>query len=314
MDLLQVLDLDHNPLSENDKKIYEKGVGAIIEYCKNIKEKKEIISEIDVKRGGEVQGGKYIYKIKIKNNTAFNITDLNFQIVSYPKDSIKLIGNKSREISKLDANGFVSPTFEFQPTKDCIEGVIHSIVTYIDQLNNLHTINIEPYKISIICGLLQPKKIEVGEFIKITQELLNYDKAGEEIIIPYNSKLIFEKLKVLLPDQNFMFVTKPESKIIGNNFIGEINGFAEGKYSKNSIGLKITISGIVDQDFCSGLIDCYAENKSMLSSLILELSDRITNWYCLKCKGPLKKENVELILKNQVIECEYCGYVINKLI
>lgn len=77
---------------------------------------------------------------------------MNFQIISYPKDNIKLIGEKIREISKLDAKGLVSPTFEFQPIKDCITGIIHSTVTYIDHLNKPHTISVEPHEISLVCG------------------------------------------------------------------------------------------------------------------------------------------------------------------
>ncbi len=272
--------------------------------------KKDII----LKRGGEIQGGKYIFKIKVENNSSFNITDLNFQIISYPRDSINLIGDKFREISKLNAGGLVSPTFEFQPTSDCIVGTIHSTVSYIDHSNNLHTEKVQPHEISIVCGLLQPRKIDVNEFIKVCQELLDYEKVGEEIKIPYNSKLIFEKLKVLLPDQNFMFVTNPESKLIGDTFFGEINGFAEGKFNKKCVGLKITITGNTNQNSSIGMIEVFAQDRSMLPSLISELSERIIYWYCKRCKGPLEMEDVEKLLRNELIKCRYCDHVMSKLL
>ncbi|MFX0138976.1 MAG: WD40 repeat domain-containing protein, partial [Candidatus Hodarchaeota archaeon] len=171
--------------------------------------------KVNVYRGGEIQGGKYIFKIKVQNNTKFNITDLIFQVISFPEDSTKLVGESSRKISKLSGKGLVSPSFEFLPTRDCITGTIHSTVTYIDHLNQPHTITTEPFTISIICGLLRPKQIKIDEFYKIIEELLDFEKTGEEITIPYNSKLIFNKLKILLPEQNFWMVTKPKEQIVG---------------------------------------------------------------------------------------------------
>ncbi len=265
-------------------------------------------------RGGEIQGRTYIYKIKVENNTKYNITDLIFQIVSYPEDSIELLGEPYDEVSKLDVGGFVSPTFEFVPTRDCIMGTIHSTVTYIDHLNKPHTINVEPFTISLVCGLLRAKEIDINEFTRITEELLDFEKTGEEIKIPYNSKLIFDKLKILLPDYNFWFVTKPEYRILGDMFIGEFNGFAEGKYNKKGVGLKITITGKVDSDFCMGLIEVYAQDNAMLPPLISELSKKIIIWSCKECNAPIDKEAVEKLLRNQPIECKYCGFVITKLL
>jgi len=268
---------------------------------------------VNVKRGGVIQGGKYVFKIKAENNTDFNITDVVFQIISYPEDSIELNGEAYREIQKIDKGGLVSPTFEFLPTKDCIVGTIHSTVTYIDHLNKPHTINVEPYTISMICGLLSPKQIDVGRFTKIMEELLDFSKAGEEVKIPYNAKLIYDKMKKVLPDHNFWFVTRPEEKILGNMFIGEFNGFAQGKYNQKEVGLKITITGEKEGHSCVGMIEVFGQDRSMLPPLISELSKKMIIWNCSNCNAPLDKEDVEKLLKNQVVECKYCGYSISKL-
>ncbi|MFX1451490.1 MAG: hypothetical protein ACFFCM_11645 [Promethearchaeota archaeon] len=269
---------------------------------------------IIVKRGGDIQGGKYNYKIKVENNTDYNITDIIFQIISYPEDSIELVGDLYREIQKLDAGGLVSPSFEFLPTKDCIVGTIHSTVTYIDYLNKPHTINVEPYTISMICGLLSPKQIDVSKFTSITEELLDFSKAGEEIRIPYNASVIYEKLKTVLPDHNFWFVTRPEERVLGDMFIGEFNGFAQGKYNHKEVGLKITITGEKNGYSSIGMIEVYGQDRSMLPPLISELSKKIIIWNCPKCNAPLRKEDVEKLLNNQLVECHYCAYMISKLL
>ncbi|MHA1383722.1 MAG: hypothetical protein ACTSR3_08220 [Candidatus Helarchaeota archaeon] len=303
---------------ENDQSVTIKKDQSLVKLVKEptseVKIEKPIgLAGIGVKRGGEVQGGRYIYKIKLENNSQYNIMNINFQIISYPQESIILMGNKFREISKLDPGGIVSPTFEFQPTRDCITGIIHSAVTFIDLFNNPHTIHVQPHKISIVCGLLKPKSIDINEFTKICEDLLNYEKVGEEINIPYNPKLIFEKLKVLLPEQNFMFVTRPETKILGDTFFGEINGFAEGKFNKKCVGIKITITGKTGENNSIGMIEGFAQDQAMLPSLISELSEKIIHWNCKKCNGPLDKDDVEKLLQNKVINCKYCGISITKL-
>ncbi|MHA1299818.1 MAG: hypothetical protein ACTSO9_10315 [Candidatus Helarchaeota archaeon] len=270
--------------------------------------------EIKVKRGGQIQGSKFIFKLKVENHTPYNITNVSFQILSYPQESITLIGEKYREISKLDAGGFISPTFEFTPTKDCISGTIHSVISFIDHLNGPQIEKVRPYVISIVCGLLQPKEISIGAFTEICHNLIDYSKAGEEIPIPYNPKLIFEKLKFLLPKQNFQFVTPPDSKVIGDTFLGELNGFAEGKFNKKCVGLKIIITGNQQGNNCIGMIEGYAQDRAILPSLISELGQKMKYWNCEKCNGPLSKEDVEQLFQNRVIECRFCGNVISKMI
>ena len=248
---------------------------TIVDEIEISNEKKEDTKPITIYRGGIIKGGKYLYKVKVENKSESVITDLNVIVNSYPKDSLKLIGSRIRDINKVGINGMVSPTFEFKPTSDCVKGTIKATVTYNDYQDNLQTLKVEPHEIAMVCGLLQPRKISMGEFTRIVQELLDFERTGDEIKIPYNPKLIFEKLKVLLPDQNFEFVMKPEEKVIGDVFIGELKGFAEGKFSKKQVALTITITGNKNDSKCVGKIEGFCQDPAMLVPLINEMGESI---------------------------------------
>ncbi len=231
------------------------------------------IKGINILRGGEIMGGKSVFKIKIDNKTNYIINDVVFQLVSYPSDCLQLVGSETRKITKISIDGFVSPSFEFQPTKDCVKGKIHASLSYLDHQDQLHVSKIEPHEILMVCGLLTPKKIDGNTFMKITEKILDFEKAGEDVTIPFNAKLLFQKLKVLLPDHNFEFVIHPEEKIIGSTFIGEFKGFAEGKFSKKEVGIKITVTGNVDQQSSIAKIESFCQDAGMLSPLIYELGN-----------------------------------------
>lgn len=231
---------------------------------------------IKVSRGSSIQGAKYTFKIKVENNSKFIITNVIIQLISFPKDSLELVGARFREISKIEPSGFVSPSFEFKPTKDCIKGKLHVTVSFIDHLDMTQTVTVPVHEIELVCGLLVPKEVGLEEFSQVTRGLLDFESTGEEMPLPYNGRLIFEKLKVLLPIQNFKNVTRPESKTVGNLFIGEFKGFAEGKYSKKEVGLQITITGGVSATESVARVDGFCQDPSMLAPLMNEWAGIIT--------------------------------------
>ena len=52
-------------------------------------------------RGAQLEGGDYVFKIKVVNNGKYNITDVNIHIVSYPEESLIL--------SRVDGHPNTSP-------------------------------------------------------------------------------------------------------------------------------------------------------------------------------------------------------------
>jgi len=275
--------------------------------------KRDMEMDIKVLRGGEIKGKSYIFKVKVINTSEFNLTDITIQIVSYPYDCLKLTSKESQKINKLDAGGFVSPTFTFLPTHDCVKGKILANVSFVDIFNHLHMVEVQPHDISMVCGLFRPIKISNEDFSKITSGILDFAKAGDEFNISYNPKLIFTKLKILLPDNNFEIINE-EKKEIGDIFFGIIRGFAEGKFSKKKIGVEITISGNKDEDESICKIEAFSEDQFVLPPLISELNEELQTWTCTTCNKPLTEQQVQQLLAGKPITCNSCKNVMTKMI
>jgi len=275
--------------------------------------KKDVPINIKVLRGGEIKGKSYVFKVKIMNESEFNVTDVSVQLVSYPSDCLELKSKVIQKIAKLDAKGFVSPTFEFQPTHDCVKGKILANVSFVDIFNKLHTIEIQPHEISMICGLFKPIKISNDEFTKITKGLLDYAKAGEEIRLPFNARLMFMKLKTILPNNNFQIINE-EMREIQNTFFGIIRGFAEGKFSKNKVGVEITITGGINDLESVGKIEAFSQDEFVLPPLISDLNSNLQTWKCTTCNEFLTEEQVELLLIGKPITCKSCNNVMTKIV
>ncbi|MFX1451546.1 MAG: hypothetical protein ACFFCM_11925 [Promethearchaeota archaeon] len=271
----------------------------------------KIIGKIEAKRGGVIKGSEYIYKIKVENLSNSVITDLRIIITSYPDDSLKIAGSELQKRAKLAPGEMVSPSFSFRPTEDCIVGKINAIVTYLDARGESKQISVEPLMIRFICGLLTPLPIKAEEFDQIVKKLLNYSNAGEEIELPHSAKSIYEKAKLLLPQNNF-YVISAEDHEVASNFIGILKGFAAGQYSHKKVGTQITITGRNDENFCAARIDGYTEDSSMLTPLIYELKNEISSWNCEQCGAQLSDDQIKKVLDGKLVRCKYCNEVLNR--
>ncbi len=268
-----------------------------------------IIGKIEVKRGGLIKGSEYLYKVKVENLSNSVITDLRIIITSYPDDSLKIVGSELQKRSKLTPGEMVSPSFTFRPTEDCIVGKINSIVTYLDARGESQQISIEPLIIRFICGLLTPLPIKAEEFDQIVKKLLNYSNAGEELELPHSAKSIYEKAKVLLPQNNFYLISAEDHEV-ASNFIGILKGFAAGQYSHKKVGTQITVTGKKNENFCAARIDGYTEDASMLTPLISELKNDIRSWNCEQCGAQLSDTQIKKILDGKIVRCKYCDEIL----
>ncbi|MHA1315764.1 MAG: hypothetical protein ACTSRB_17805, partial [Candidatus Helarchaeota archaeon] len=273
------------------------------------KEPIKTVRTIEVMRGGQILGKEYVFKLKIVNNTEFIINDVRAIITSFPSDSLE-IDSEMEKRSKIEPNGdFVSVSFNFKPSKDCVQGKIYSMVTYLDAKGESHQIKVPPHEIRMICGLLTPVKIQSEEFDKITKGLIDYEKAGEEVTLPFNCEKVFNKTMVILPKNNFE-ILNTELIEVGNNKIGLIKGFAKGKYSGNKVGLMITLTGEKTANKCVAKIDAFTEDKDMLAPLISEISQDLTTISCNQCGAALTPEQIKMLMDGKPITCKFCGEVI----
>lgn len=227
--------------------------------------------DIHIARGGEIIGSKIVYKVKIENNTNYNITDISVHLVTYPKNCIGLSTNELRVVPKIEAKGFRSLEFEFEPSKDCVQGDIQALVTYIDQFNKSHTESVQPFTIRSVCDLLKPYQINEEEFDKL---ILGWQKTGEFRKINENIYALFERSKSSLTRHNFHLVSSRLDENEGNDLIrGVIKAFAKGKYAGKQIGMFIEILGTKTGELSRIKTSSTSEDEGLMAVPISEIAN-----------------------------------------
>ena len=316
---IEIISEKLEPLEQTPVKIVEPSQPSIGEAKIDspiVEAKPKILEQkVRVLRGGQIKGGEYLFKIKVINDGKYNITNVSIHILSYPEESLilsRVDGHaqaspdraKFKKISK--GGGFVSPSFIFKPTQDCIKGIVHAVVNFINYEDQIETINVEPHEIRMICGLLKAKTVSNEDFETLTNDLLKFNKVGQDFIIPYRADLLFQKLLVLLKTKNFAVVDSEKEESEGK-FHGIIKGFAEGSFSKNSVGLKLTLSGNVNEHKSALIVDVYAEDKDMTPHIISEFENAVTPQNCPECEEDLPTELVKKLMEGLPSFCEICG-------
>ncbi len=222
---------------------------------------------IQVTRGCAAVGGKFEYKVKVKNNTSSVITNVTIAILAYPDDCMNISGPPTKTLKRIGIGEFRSPQFIFVPTKDCVEGRIVATVSFMDHKDQAHMLKVEPYIIKSVCDLLEPLESSLEEF-----ELMLADMSvnSEEISVSQPAETTFEQVQSLLPDRNFHIIAAEKESDDGE-FRGTIMGLALGKYTGKKVAIRITIKGQTESDSSGVRIEALGSHPDMLPIAIEEI-------------------------------------------
>ncbi|MFX0098787.1 MAG: leucine-rich repeat domain-containing protein [Candidatus Hodarchaeota archaeon] len=226
-------------------------------------------SEIEILRGGGFRGGKFIYKVKVKNNSDFIINDISVVLLSFPRSSLVLQTEMLRMAQKIEPHGFLSLEFELEPQQDCVEGVVQATASYIDHLNNTHSMTVEPFPIRYVCDLLQPYKLTNAEFDNL---VLNWESDGNISKVYSNVYELMNKTEQVLQLNNFYVVDSKLSEDEENDDVHvQLKAMAKGKYADKKVGMLIDIRGLKNGELSKISTRALAEDSSMMSPPVNEL-------------------------------------------
>jgi DNA-directed RNA polymerase subunit RPC12/RpoP len=259
---------------------------------------------VKVLRGGEIVGGKFEYKVKVKNDTDYVINNVTVNILAFPEDCLGPPERTMKTVKRIGPGEFRSPQFTFMPSKDCVEGKVIATVSYIDHQDRTEMISVEPYVIRSVCDLLTPLESTMENFELILGDMV---ATSDESTYDWNPEVLFKRIKTLLPAKNFS-VLDSSSRIEDGQFIGEIQGLAEGKYTGKRVALRLTISGDVEGNRASVKVEGLGDDEAMLPTTIDELTKGIDSWTCMNCGAALESVEVDEIRAGKSIQCRYCRH------
>lgn len=287
----------------------EEKIHESVEIEEDVRDSIESDEIIQALRGGEFIGNRFRFKVKVLNKSPLVITDITIGIISYPKDSLNLEGNTIRTLSKLDPEGFRSPTFDFLPTQDCVKGNIVANVTYIDSRGNAHSVTAKPYTIRAVCDLLSPEEISPEDF------MLKLGTLGHgEMTVKVNDwtpEEMHDKTVTILKTSNF-FEVDSELNRYDEHVESKIRGWAKGIYTDQNMGIVVTISGKSGRKGATCRVEMSGEDEAMIMPAMDEITQKLGAWLCPKCGGSLHLEQVDELKAGRSVCCPFCGVTMDR--
>jgi len=194
--------------------------------------------DIEVLRGGDwnVEGSQSIfyYKVKVKNNSQFVITNVQVMLTSIPRG---LIAQSDKYlINSLKPSSFESPTFKLNAQESCVGDTVEGIITYTDPIGKQLTIQINPFEICYVCNLLTPKPISKREF----DSKVNFMEEKKLVIDSFlNLTDLESKIEQIVKNCNFALLQ--DMRGFQDEGFVKIEAFAEGLYDKQDVALSVAI-------------------------------------------------------------------------
>ncbi len=265
---------------------------------------------VRAQRGGEFIGNRMRFKVKVFNDSPYTITDVRVFLISYPLESLRLASEDDNAYySKIEPNGFRSPTFDFLPTQDCVRGEICGGLSYVDMKGQPHTLTTKPFVIRSVCDLLIPDQVAPREFELKLKQL----ECGEMVVkvTDWTPEEMYEKALRIVEDANFYEVSS-DSGVENEVVHAKISGLAKGKYTGKSVAVELLISGPNGKKGANCTIKVSGEDQAMIMPAIDDLSERLSAWLCPMCSSPLTITNVEDLKAGKVITCPFCSVSIGR--
>ena len=201
------------------------------------------INDILISRGGdwkiENKQSVFNYKVKVKNNSKFVLTNIQILLTSIPSGLISQ--SDKYVIDNLNPNSFESPTFKFSAKESCVGDKVKGVVIYTDPKGNPQTVPIQPFKIKYVCNLLVPKPITEENYEKnipsMHEQKISFDcKLPPDELEPEISKILQHNNFYLL--ENLQELKSPDFR--------KLKAYAKGKYDKQDVALSVVMQVLAD--------------------------------------------------------------------
>jgi hypothetical protein len=160
-----------------------------------------------------------------------------------------------------------------------------------------------------VCDLLIPDQITPEDF---AAKLKGHEHG--EIVIKvdeWTPEEMYDKALRIVDESNFYEISS-DLEIKEGVAFGTIHGFAKGKYTGKSVGVRICITGPTGQKGANCTINVSGEDQAMILPAIDDLKERLSAWLCPMCGSPLTLSNVEELKDGKVVECPFCAVSIGR--
>lgn len=223
---------EESPLESGGESVKESRDAELKDFDTEVERKKEIF----IGCAGYWEANNFHFRIKIKNDTAYVITNVSIMLDKYPS-MLEIIGDKVKETPELEPNGAIwTPKFILNAGNECISGIISSSVKYYDHMAKKISREVRDLEISYICPLLEAKNVSEIEYLRITREM-GFQEGKIVLEGTQDTINLLDEIKEELSNMNLSIVD-----LQGKS--NEIVGYAEDKFNRDGLALEVKIENM----------------------------------------------------------------------
>lgn len=225
--------------------------------------------DIHIKRGYSEFGEDIKFGVKVINNTAYMLGDVEV-ILDYPSKVLQLLepASKVRTIGNIKPDSALTANYLLKPL-DCVEDEINATIVYKDHKGIKQTLDMRPKHIDFVCPFINQKPITESEYYALIEKSLfveegfNFTGIGVSDLIQIINQTCVNMLHKVASKE----FTNPNRKVL------YLSG--ESKVRKAYSLLTVVIQE--NPDGLSLLLRAYSDQKETLSGFLKDVANRIRN-------------------------------------
>ena len=282
-----------NHLADNDENVREalefsigwlEAHGENVPYAENVRptiDEAEILEvestptrtsdDVIVSSGVSISDNVLEFRVTVTNESEELATDVTITLLSYPADSLQLLGEKTQTIESLKPGARGTRMFSFEIGSEAIEGEIITSVTFYDSSFDKVTAKAGNCFVRSLYSQLRPLEISLDEFSDMRKGRAYWNR---EHVVEATPKSLFKLTEDILKRKN-LHPLRVESEKKEDMFMGVVVGAGMGRYTSAKVAVTLTSVGHAKGDLSKLRIDVISDSSELLQIAASELFESL---------------------------------------
>jgi hypothetical protein len=214
------------------------------------------------------------FRVNLQNETGLNISNVDTTLLAYPRDSLKLLVDRSKVLVELEAAKSAVVEYDFELQSDCVEGEFITSVLFTDNLGDRMSARAGNYFICSVFDQLQPFEITADVFAEMRSQFKNWNR---EHTIERGAKKLYEYVQSMMEKKN-LHIFKKESSKQEKVFMGVVAGMGTGRLQGSYVSAMVTVVGPPKEKLSKLRIDIHSDNPELLHAAASSLFEDIMQY------------------------------------
>jgi hypothetical protein len=256
-------------------------------------------------RDGYAEKNQYVFWVKIHNNRAQRIQQVKV-LLYYPDYALELKDINPQVLGLVESGYQSEVVFHFQPKTPIFEGKIQTVISYLDENDDVNTLVVSPHNVENISDSMKPLELDPSAFAHLLQECQSFPGQSDKIQVNQPPETVFQSLQQEMRQLRFHIQQSSKSGASGS-FSGFIHGIAQTDNLEKPVFLEVSLSGTPDSNKSEISVRATSSSNQVNKFMTSFVKSSLIMPHCQNC-GQLFPLSFQTAMKkgNQIV-CEYCG-------